>query len=95
MAELTPTPIFGMFYIYLLKSRKDKGLYTGFTNNLERRVKEHNNGFVHATKLRKPLELIYCEGYKSEIDARKREENLKLHSRAFAQLKKRIMNSLE
>ena len=84
-----------MFYIYLLKSYKDNELYIGFTNNLERRVKEYNNGLVQSTKLRKPLELIYCEGYKSENDAHKREENLKLHSRAFAQLKKRIMESLE
>ena len=84
-----------MFYIYLLKSYKDKELYTGFTNNLERRVKERNNGLVQSTKLRGPFELIYYEGYKSEKDARKREENLKLRSRAFAQLKKRIMANLE
>jgi putative endonuclease len=84
-----------MFYIYLLKSCKDKELYIGFTNNLEHRVKEHNNGLVQSTKLRRPFELIYCEGYKSEKDARQREENLKLRSRAFAQLKKRIMESLE
>ena len=84
-----------MLYIYILKSGNDKDLYIGFTNNLDRRVKEHNNGLVPSTKLRRPFELIYCEGYKSEKDARKREENLKLRSRAFAQLKKRIMDSLE
>ncbi len=83
-----------MFYVYLLKSNKDKDLYIGFTTNLERRVKEHNNGMVPSTKLRKPFELIYLEGYKSEKDARRREENLKLKSRAFAQLKKRISASL-
>jgi hypothetical protein len=38
--------------------------------------------------------LIYCEGYKSEEDARKRERNLKLRSRALTQLKRRIVNSL-
>ena len=84
-----------MFYIYLLKSGEDKKLYVGFTNNLERRVEEHNSGFVPSTKLRRPFELIYCEGYKSEKDARKREENLKLRSRAFAQLKKRILDSFK
>lgn len=84
-----------MFYIYILKSSKDKDLYIGFTNSLDRRVKEHNNGLVPSTESRRPFELIYCEGYKSEKDARKREENLKLRSRAFAQLKKRIMDSLE
>ena len=63
-------------------------------NNLEWRVKEHNNGLVPSTKLRKPFELVYFEGYKSEKDARHRENNLKLRSRVFAQLKKRIPTSL-
>ncbi len=84
-----------VFYIYLLKSDKDKDLYLGYTNNLERRIKEHNNSLVPSTKLRIPFDLIYCEGYKSEQDARHRENNLKLHSRAFAQLKKRLEYSMK
>ena len=84
-----------MFYIYVLKSKKDNDLYVGFTNNLERRIKEHNNSLVLSTKSRRPFDLIYCEGYKSEKDARKREQNLKLRSKAFAQLKKRIQDSLK
>jgi putative endonuclease len=83
-----------VFYVYLLKSGKDSELYIGFTNNIEQRVKQHNNGLVPSTKLRRPFELIYFEGYKSEKDARNREKNLKLRSRAFAQLKKRIITSL-
>ena len=84
-----------MFYIYVLKSKKDNDLYVGFTNNLERRIKEYNNSLVLSTKSRRPFDLIYCEGYKSEKDARKREQNLKLRSKAFAQLKKRIQDSLK
>jgi len=84
-----------MFYVYLLKSQKDKNLYIGLTNNLERRVKEHNSGLVPSTKLRNPFDLVYCEGYKSEKDAWKRERNLKLRSRAFAQLKRRILDCLK
>ncbi|MBL7196643.1 MAG: GIY-YIG nuclease family protein, partial [Candidatus Omnitrophica bacterium] len=72
-----------MFYIYVLKSKKDNDLYVGFTNNLERRIKEHNNSLVLSTKSRRPFDLIYCEGYKSEKDARKREQNLKLRSKTF------------
>ena len=83
-----------MFYVYLLRSKKDDDCYIGFTNSLERRIQEHNNGLVASTSLRKPFELIYSEWYKSEKDARHRETNLKLRSRAFAQLKKRIYNSL-
>jgi len=83
-----------MFHVYLLKSEKDNELYTGFTNNLKKRVQEHNRGSVTSTKLRKPFELVYFEGYKSEKDARVREKNLKLRSRASTQLKKRIQISL-
>lgn len=83
-----------MFYTYIIRSKKDLDLYIGFTNDLRRRIKEHNLGMALSTKLRRPFELVYYEAYKSEKDARKREKNLKLRSRAFAQLKKRIKNSV-
>lgn len=83
-----------MFYVYILKSLKDELLYTGSTNDLRRRFKEHNSGKVFSTKLRKPFILIYYEAYSNEKDARMREHNLKLRSRAFAQLKKRIERGL-
>jgi len=83
-----------MVYVYVLKSEKDNELYTGFTNNLKKRVQEHNRGSVTSTKLRRPFELVCFEGYKSERDARVREKNLKLRSRASTQLKKRIQASL-
>lgn len=82
-----------MFYLYLLKSKKDGNLYIGSTNDLEKRIAEHNEGKVFSTKPRRPFELIYYEAYKSEIDARRREKNLKLRSRAYTQLKKRIVSS--
>jgi putative endonuclease len=84
-----------MFYVYILKSKKDGQRYTGSTNDLKNRFKEHNNGKVLSTKARRPFELIYYEAYKSDYDARKREKNLKLRSRAFAQLKQRIYESLQ
>jgi putative endonuclease len=84
-----------MFYTYILKSKKDEHLYIGSTNDFKRRFKEHNDGFVRSTKYRRPFEVIYYEAYKSEKDARKREQNLKLRSKAFAQLKKRIEDTLK
>ena len=84
-----------MFYTYVLKSKKDQQLYIGSTNDLKRRFKEHNNGEVFSTKPRRPFELVYYEAYKAESDARNREKNLKLRSRAFTQLKKRIEKSVE
>ncbi len=83
-----------MFCVYLLKSKKDNDLYIGYTNNLKRRVDDYSKGLVSSTKARKPFDLIYFECYKSENDARHRGKNLKLRSRAFAQLKKRIKVSL-
>ena len=83
-----------MFYVYILKSDKDKECYIGYTHNIERRVIEHNSGLVESTNLRIPLRLLYYEAYASKDDAVKREHNLKLRAKALYQLKKRIAKSL-
>ncbi len=84
-----------MFYVYVLKSRKDDNLYIGSTNDLKRRILENNEGKVFSTKLRKPLILIYYEAYRAETDARTREQQLKLRGRARYHLKTRIVESLK
>ena len=84
-----------MYYVYVLKSMKDQKLYTGSTDDLRKRFSEHNNGRVASTKNRAPFEIVYYEAYKAESDARHREQNLKLRSRALEQLKKRIGGSLK
>ncbi|KKP47609.1 MAG: hypothetical protein UR39_C0003G0012 [Candidatus Woesebacteria bacterium GW2011_GWA1_33_30] len=84
-----------MFYTYILKSLKDSKLYIGSTKDLKARFLLHNNGKVFSTKYRRPLKLVYYEAYFAEYDARHREHNLKLRSRALAQLKKRIEKSIE
>lgn len=83
-----------MFYMYLIRSKKDGMLYTGSTDDLRRRFNEHNTGKVFSTQQRRPFELIYYEAYHSEKDAREREHNLKLRANALSQLKRRIPNSL-
>ncbi len=83
-----------MYYVYVLKSKKDNNFYIGSTNDLERRISEHNSGLVFSTKSRVPFKIVYYEAYESEKDARIREKNLKLRSRAYAQLKKRIKESM-
>ncbi len=50
-----------MFYMYILKSKKDGKCYMGSTNDIERRIIEHNSGLVFSTKARIPLALIYYE----------------------------------
>lgn len=83
-----------MFFVYILKSKKDSKLYIGCTNDLRKRFKEHNLGLVLSTKARKPFRLIYYEAYAAKQDAYKREHNLKLRAKALRQLIKRIESSL-
>ncbi len=66
-----------MWYVYIIKSLKDKDNYVGLTNDLVRRIKHHNNGEVYSTRLRKPFKLIYYEAHHSKYDAAKREQFLK------------------
>ena len=50
-----------MHYVYVLLSQKDDKFYIGFTSDLERRLKEHNDGKAQSTKSRRPLKLLYYE----------------------------------
>lgn len=84
-----------MYYLYILKSKVDKNLYIGSTNDLRRRLTEHNSGKNRSTKARAPLELRYYEAYFNEKNARHREWSLKRNGRALAQLKLRIFDSLQ
>ena len=84
-----------MFYVYILKSKKDDKLYIGYTNDLKRMLQEHNSGENKSTKYRLPLELIYYEAYKSKADAEKREDMLKIQGYAMGGVKRRIANSLK
>jgi len=52
-------------------------LYVGYTPDLKRRIAAHNTGKAQATRLRKPLQLLYYEAYGDERDARKREKFFK------------------
>lgn len=66
-----------MYYVYVLQSQKDKNFYVGFTNNLQKRVEEHNSGISKSTKGRCPLQLIYYEFCLDRQDAMRREKYLK------------------
>ncbi len=66
-----------MYYVYILKSLKDKRLYVGYTKNLKNRLTEHFCGETVSTKFRRPLQLIYCEAYLSKLDAERREKFFK------------------
>lgn len=72
-----------MQYVYILECA-DKTLYTGATNDLKKRIKEHNisKRGAHYTKIRRPVVLKYFEKYKTLAKARKREAEIKGWPRA-------------
>ena len=66
-----------MYYVYVLRSLKDGNSYIGITDDLERRLKQHNSGSNASTKYRRPFEIIYKELTPDRITARRREKFLK------------------
>ena len=66
-----------MYYIYVLKSKKDRNLYTGYSHDPWERLEYHNSGKVEATKYRVPFDLIYLEGFVNQQDATSREKFFK------------------
>ena len=70
-----------MNYVYMLRCR-DGSLYTGWTNDLEKRLKAHNSGSASKyTRTRLPAELVYCEEWESKEAAMSREWHIKRLSR--------------
>lgn len=70
-----------MNYVYMLRCR-DGSLYTGWTNDLEKRLKAHNCGSASKyTRTRLPAELVYFEEWESKEAAMSREWHIKRLSR--------------
>ena len=65
------------YFVYVLKSKKDGKLYTGFSEDPERRLLEHNSGKTSSLFKRRPLKLIYKEEFSEELEAKRREKFLK------------------
>ena len=66
-----------MYYVYVLKSKRDTKFYTGCTNDLKKRILLYNSGKVESTKYRTPLTLLYYEAFLNKEDAFQREQWLK------------------
>ncbi len=62
-----------MFYIYVLQSLKDDRTYVGYTDNVKRRLIQHNSGYVKSTKHRIPFKLLFTEEFETSKEAKKRE----------------------
>ena len=79
-----------MFYVYILQNQTRDQIYIGYTEDLRRRYKEHQQLERH-----KGWRLVYYEAYSNRQDAMQRERKLKSYGAALHGLKKRIARSLE
>ncbi len=84
MAELVDLPAGrqarydgNMFFVYVLRSKTKNYLYVGLTNNINRRVHQHNAGKERTTKPYRPFDIIHLEYFKIRQDARNSEKQLK------------------
>ena len=66
-----------MFYVYILQSEKSGKHYIGSTNDLERRLQEHNSGKNKSTRNKGPWKVVYTESYSGAREARQREYQIK------------------
>lgn len=82
-----------MYFVYVLLSDKTKRFYVGFSTNPNQRLKTHNSGGNKSTKLGKPWQLLYLEGYRNKADALGREKFLKGTS-GKVYIKKQLKNTL-
>jgi putative endonuclease len=69
-----------MYTVYAISSQVAERIYVGFTDNITRRLVEHNNGKTKSTKSYKPWILFYYEQVANRQEARKREVFLKAGS---------------
>ena len=66
-----------VFYTYILQSLKDNTYYIGSTNDVYKRILEHNSGLSKYTSKKIPWQLVYFEKFETLSEARKRENFLK------------------
>src|SRR5690606_3245729 len=66
-----------VYYVYVIVSPTHNFTYVGTTDNVDRRIHQHNAGFGKSTRRYRPFELIHTEAFPTREDARKREKYLK------------------
>jgi len=64
-------------YVYVLESLQNNDLYIGCSDDLRKRLGEHNKGLNRSTKSKKPWKIIHYEAYLRKDDALRREHYLK------------------
>jgi len=82
-----------MFYTYVIISLEDRTTYIGYTDDLVKRIKEHNLGKTKSIKHKLPVKLVYYEAYLDKTKARIREIELKKNSFKKKELFERIFKN--
>ena len=83
-----------MYYVYVLLSLKDHKFYIGFSEDIKKRLTDHNAGRNTSTKSRRPFELIYYEAHLSKDDALRREAYFKT-TKGKSTLRQMLRKALE
>ena len=72
----------GQFFVYIVRCSRDNSFYTGYTNNLNRRINQHNRGIgSRYTRSHGPVELLYYETFGTRRRAMQREREIKRFTR--------------
>ena len=66
-----------MWHVYILKSEKHGHYYTGYTEDLKKRLKQHNDGKTKSLKAQLPVRIVHVEDFLSKQEAYKRERQIK------------------
>ncbi|HRH25112.1 MAG TPA: GIY-YIG nuclease family protein [Candidatus Paceibacterota bacterium] len=79
-----------MYYVYILKSEKDSSYYKGVTENLKKRVYDHNHGSNKYSSSKAPFKIIWYCAFEQKQKALDFEKYIK-HGSGFAFVKKHIL----
>ena len=84
-----------MYYVYVLYSRTEDEFYLGSTEDLKKRLRQHQQGENKSTKKAQDWIVSYYEAYLTEQAAKRREGRLKRSGKAYHSLKERIRDSID
>ncbi|MBI2446869.1 MAG: GIY-YIG nuclease family protein [Parcubacteria group bacterium] len=65
------------YFVYAIRSTQRNYIYVGLTNNIERRIKQHNDGKEKTTRAYSPFRVIYVDKFEDRKSAREKEKYLK------------------
>ena len=73
-----------MFFVYIIQSLRTGRYYIGYTQNVEERLRQHNQGITKPIRNRGPFKVVYQELFDSESAAKKRELQIKRYKGGYA-----------